>query len=1091
MAGPQLPLGQIQPQARPVDTFFTQGRPEPVAPARPIEIPSVPGIQTVGTGGTGGFQTQNGFAQLAQALAPFNKELIQLGSNLGQQYAQREFQEGLNESLRANRLLQGQIEQSAEVYAADNRRLAQTDQPAALLMDSMNPYRRGGIQTGLAQMAASDAMPTFMRSYQERRMELAALPAGSPEIVRFQSDVQQQVLQKYGLSESMPAVQKYFLSQANKAWEKVTELQWDDNQKLLKTQTPDLIVGEATALLRDAMGSDVVAGFDPATGQPLSYSLKNNPVQARQLLSLQVTAIFDKYAKRMGLPGEATQVVAEAWNRLFSTSLGEEAVAAGRGDFIDNSLMRQVLTGVEIGSPIKGGDGLTRRLLAGEIYGKTAVDDLLKYDSAKFERKERARQESIQTYESALAEATFGLEPGPELEAAMTALDQAQDANGNLIYGNVSAADKAKAKASLIPKLREVASFGMDPAAPQQLLNEIDSLPLRDFNPRQATEMLNRLLPEVPDSEKADFLKQGQALIRRKAEEKGKFDPLVKAGVDAAVVKEIAERFPTSILEMSKGGKTVDIYALRSNANANIRQAAFNVENGLMKHVQNRLLEKEVQNPAMTGPQKQAVIQAAIEEYTNSKYFQKLFPGIGDNPNADGTPSPAMQRSQQQSQQRPAYQGALYSSSQLRNLSDSDLRGFNQRPLLTPQTVRSEAENAANGRGFSAELRAAARRAGTTPLRMLEEQLKFNPGIPVPREMLNDIRRRERASAGTAAAVQQTAFNPITGAMQASANWLMNLVAPPAVAATMPRPTRGFVRSAAGGGGQWVSADRRARALIAMAQRNGWDPSDIAAIISYETGGTLNPAEPGRGAAAGRIGLIQAGPNERAAYGLGTGNWDREIQGIERYLKARGAKPGMGLADLYATVNGGNPRAGWSPDGNGVVPRSPSTLKALERHRQQALNRLGMRPPSGSLSSRRRQVSSITYDSGQPGIDVFFEDKRVPAVLTGRVKEINFQGGPGYGYGNFVVVESTDPATGRKVDVLYAHLPERPRLAIGSVVRAGQIIGRQGGTGRVRSADGTIASIDFLEPRPPGSKDMTPYRHFDRLRRRIAQQLGG
>jgi murein DD-endopeptidase MepM/ murein hydrolase activator NlpD len=508
-----------------------------------------------------------------------------------------------------------------------------------------------------------------------------------------------------------------------------------------------------------------------------------------------------------------------------------------------------------------------------------------------------------------------------------------------------------------------------------------------------------------------------------------------------------------------------------------------------MKHVQNRLLEKQAQNPAMTGPQKQAVIQAAIEEYTNSKYFQKLFPGIGDNPNADGTPSPAAQRAQQP-QQRPVYQGPLYSSSQLRNLPETDLRRFNQRPLLTPQTIRSEAENAANGRGFSAELRAAARRAGTTPLRMLEEQLKFNPGIPIPREMLNDIRRRDRASAGTSAAVQQTAFNPITGKVQGSVNWLMNLMVPPAAAATMPRSARGFVRTS-GGGGRWVSSDRRGQSLIAMAQRNGWDPSDIAAIISYETGGTLNPAEPGRGAAAGRIGLIQAGPNERASYGLGTGNWDREILGIERYLKARGAKPGMQLADLYATVNGGNPRAGWSADGNGVVPRSPSTLKALERHRQQAVNRLGMRPPSGSLAPRRRQVSSITYDAGQPGIDVFFEDKRVPAVLSGRVKDISFDGGPGYGYGNYVVVESTDPATGRKVDVLYAHLPERPRLAIGTPVRAGQIIGRQGGSGRVRSADGTIASIDFLEPRPRGSRDMTPYRDFDRLRRRIAKQLGG
>ncbi len=1087
MATPQLPLGQIQPQSRPVDTFFQMGQPQPVAPARPLELPNAPGIQSMGTGGTGGFQTENQFRQLSEALAPFSTELIKFGANVGQQYAQTQHQEGLNEALRASRLLQGQIEQSAEVYAADNRKLARTDPAGALLMDSMNPYRRGGIQAGLAQMAANDATPTFLREFTERRMELAALPPGSPEVVKFQADVQQRLMQRYGINESMPAVQKYFLSQANKAWEKITELQWDDNQKLLKAQTPQLIVGEATTLMRDAMAAGQVEGFDPATGQPLSYSLRTQPDKARELLSLQVTSIFDKYAKRMGLPGEATQVMADAWQHLFDSSLGEEAMAAGQGQVVDNSLMRQVLAGIQVGAPIKGADGVVRRLLAGEVYGKTAVDQLLKYDSAKFERKERARQEGIQRYEAALAEATLGVEPGPGLEAAMAGVDNRVDPKtGKPIFADVSAADRAKAKASLVPKIREVATFGMDPAAPQQLLNDIDNQPLRDFNPRQATEALNRMLPSIPDSQRADFLKQGQGIIRRKTDEKAKFDPLVGQAVDKAVVKELAERYPSSILEMSRGGRTVDIMALRSNANANVRQAAFNVENGLMKHVQNRLLEKQAQNPAMTGPQKQAVIQAAIEEYSNGNYFEKLFPGINGVPNADGTPSQAPAA---KPQAREVFKGATYSSSQLRNLPDSDLKVYRQQPLVTGQSLRSELESAANGRGFSAEFRSAARRAGTTPLQMLQEQLKFYPGIPAPSEMLNDIRRQERASAGTRAAAQQTAYNPLTGAVQGSANWLMNLLMPPAVAAT--RPSALPLPQPQGQGGGWRSGDRRGQALIAMAQRNGWDPADLAAIISYETGGTLNPLEPGRGAAAGRVGLIQAGPNERASYGLGSGDWNREIQGIERYLKARGAKPGMGLADLYATVNGGNPRAGWSPDGNGVVPRSASTLRALERHRQQALNRLGMRRVSGALAPRRGQVSSITFDQNQPGIDIYFEDKRIPAVLSGRVKDIGFQGGVGSGYGHYLVVESTDPTTGRKVDVLYAHLPTRPRLAVGTPVRAGQIVGLQGGSGRVRSVDGTIASIDFLEPRPAGSRDMTPYRDYERLRRRIAQQLGG
>jgi hypothetical protein len=39
------------------------------------------------------------------------------------------------------------------------------------------------------------------------------------------------------------------------------------------------------------------------------------------------------------------------------------------------------------------------------------------------------------------------------------------------------------------------------------------------------------------------------------------------------------------------------------------------------------------------------------------------------------------------------------------------------------------------------------------------------------------------------------------------------------------------------------------------------------------------------------------------------------------------------------------------------------------------------------------------------------------------------------------------------------------------------------------SADGTIASIDFFAPRPSGSRDMTPYSGFDRLRRHVVNQL--
>jgi len=142
------------------------------------------------------------------------------------------------------------------------------------------------------------------------------------------------------------------------------------------------------------------------------------------------------------------------------------------------------------------------------------------------------------------------------------------------------------------------------------------------------------------------------------------------------------------------------------------------------------------------------------------------------------------------------------------------------------------------------------------------------------------------------------------------------------------------------------------------------------------------------------------------------------------------------------------------------------------------------------LNTYAPQVSSITYDTGQPGIDVFFEDHNFPAVLPGIVKDTGYQvNANGSGYGHYLVIESIDPATGEPVDVLYGHLPTAPTQSRGQSIGLGEIIGQQGGTGSVQSYDGTIASIDFLAPAAPGSGSMTPYRNYDSLRRTIASQL--
>jgi len=167
--------------------------------------------------------------------------------------------------------------------------------------------------------------------------------------------------------------------------------------------------------------------------------------------------------------------------------------------------------------------------------------------------------------------------------------------------------------------------------------------------------------------------------------------------------------------------------------------------------------------------------------------------------------------------------------------------------------------------------------------------------------------------------------------------------------------------------------------------------------------------------------------------------------------------------------------------GNTAVYQNPTFMRAGSVFNQQG---------GANLQTFVPQVSSVTFDTGQPGIDVFFENKQFPAVLGGKVKDISYQvNTDGSGYGHYVVIESTDPNTGQKVDVLYSHFGNKPNLQLNQTINQGQIIGIQGGSGSVQSVDGTIASIDFLAPAPRGSKSMTPYSNYESLRNSIASQL--
>lgn len=131
-------------------------------------------------------------------------------------------------------------------------------------------------------------------------------------------------------------------------------------------------------------------------------------------------------------------------------------------------------------------------------------------------------------------------------------------------------------------------------------------------------------------------------------------------------------------------------------------------------------------------------------------------------------------------------------------------------------------------------------------------------------------------------------------------------------------------------------------ALIASAQRVGADPLDLATVMSFESG--FSPSIRG-GSGNRHIGLIQFGIPEQKAYGAHQGqSFVEQLPAVERFLKGRGFRPGMGMLDLYSTINAGSPgRYNASDARNGGTPGSVAdkVRDQMGEHRRKAMAFLG------------------------------------------------------------------------------------------------------------------------------------------------------
>lgn len=182
-----------------------------------------------------------------------------------------------------------------------------------------------------------------------------------------------------------------------------------------------------------------------------------------------------------------------------------------------------------------------------------------------------------------------------------------------------------------------------------------------------------------------------------------------------------------------------------------------------------------------------------------------------------------------------------------------------------------------------------------------------------------------------------------------------------------------------------------AKAIVKHAQRIGADPVDFATTISYETGGTFDPWKKGPRTQWGQhIGLIQMGEPQRAQFGYTEDKSLDDLVGASAdYLVKNGFKPGMGLLDMYSTINAGAPGLYHRSDANNGG--APGTVRdkveqQMGGHRQKAQALLG-----GTFTPSTSSTP-VGSSSAQPGFGggASVSSPNAPDVYVPKVQTASF-----------------------------------------------------------------------------------------------------
>lgn len=767
----QLAPGQVNIAAKPVDAFITPVNYQVGQPGQLAEMPGVRGFETIGTAGSPMVQGRNNIADLADALRPFSKAVMETATAAGLAYAGWQMDKGEAEFMAAYRQAQLKVDESTEVgenqYAQGTRAVGAKDLAAGMTMWGLNPYRQIGAQRARSRLAGqeiSGGMSGYVNS-QSHRIDYESPDQGFGALQSIRAEYIAQVTEKWGVNDSSPGFQKYAAPAIERASEKEATRLQEDRVKYFDEMKPkqlaELLRNEAELLSKTRppveLGGNVYT-YTPNGDNELYW------LAARKRLNNMARDFLQK----AGPGGMASKWQREAFEILY-------AEADFRGDTFTRTLIGQISSSEPLrgpdGKPVKGPDGGDVYLTWGQLYSKETVDSQIKYEQAGYSMNAARAKDFRARAEGAVANVIQGMPPGPaRYQAAVAAFNRfvAQEESAGRRPDDRQLNEARKGIKEAMDATSDLLFEQDDPYAASAYYTRLNTLFGTNFNAAQERAMIDRVSLNILDpGKRQEFVTRANAMVDSRAKEVQDM-----SGYTSARDKVIGDNI-NARLERN--------YPRSANPNRgkpDREESERRQRLAYTTHVNERIREKEAQlGRKLTETEVRSVAQQAIDEYgkNNKDAVEYLFPGsmaYPDSPSVD--PYQTIKPVDLGPDGKPKPNGGVpipkvYDINQFDAIPNRavELRQYRTKPVMSLQSIRDVMFNAIEGKPQNMKFERAWRDSGApNGYDFIERQLQFYPnygGGDWSEDELLKAKKRLLSMAGTsnaevAAATLQTTY---------------------------------------------------------------------------------------------------------------------------------------------------------------------------------------------------------------------------------------------------------------------------------------------------------------------------------------------